>query len=93
MTAGNNGSRASNTVTWPAKHDNVISVGGCTEYGKRMEMSAVGREIDFLCPGQNILSTGKKIKVCPSYPSVCLLITALNSSYGKVMFSQSSLCP
>ena len=61
MTAGNNGSRSSNTVTWPAKHDNVISVGGCTEYGKRMEMSAVGREIDFLCPGQNIISTSKII--------------------------------
>ena len=25
-------------------------------------MSAVGREIDFLCPGQNILSTGRTIK-------------------------------
>ena len=55
---GNDGARQINTVEWPAKHETVISVGACTEMGELLKLSARGREIDFLCPGEKVLSAG-----------------------------------
>ncbi len=43
---------------FPAKHQSVISVGACNTMGHEMEMSAVGPEVDFLCPGEKVESTG-----------------------------------
>ncbi len=55
---GNDGSRANDTVPFPAKHPEVISVGGHDEYGKHANLSSEGDHIDFLCLSQNVKSTG-----------------------------------
>ena len=56
--AGNQGATGVNTIMWPAKHQSVICVGACNAMGKKMDMSAEGPEIDFLCPGEKVDSTG-----------------------------------
>ena len=63
--AGNDEFRDINTVMFPAKHQLVISVGACNVTGHEMELSAVGPEVDFLCPGERVESTG----------SVCIYIS------------------
>ncbi len=55
-----------NTIMWPAKHQSVICVGACNSMGRKMDMSAEGPEIDFLCPGEKVDSTG--------IPVFCLFI-------------------
>ncbi len=59
---GNYGSQGSNTITYPALHPNVICVGGCDHYGNLVPSSSVGKEVAFLCPGQNVISTCNKGK-------------------------------
>ena len=56
---GNDGARCVDTVQWPAKHENVISVGASTGLGTLLDLSARGRDIDFLCPGEKVISTGR----------------------------------
>ena len=55
---GNDGARDSDTVLWPAAHDNVISVGACDDLGRLVGFSAQGIDVDFMCPGQQIKSCG-----------------------------------
>ena len=55
--AGNYSAHAPNTVTYPAKHPNVICVGACDRAGYTSGLSSVGREVEFLCPGEGVVST------------------------------------
>ena len=59
ISSGNDGSRACDTVPFPAKHPEVISVGGHDEYGKHAALSSEGDHIDFLCQSENVQSTGR----------------------------------
>ena len=51
--AGNDGKDAhNNSLCYLARAGGVISMGACDQYGNRCPYSSVGREIDFLAPGQ-----------------------------------------
>ncbi len=52
--AGNSGNYG---VSYPAKYDNVISVGALDKDGKKANFSNYGPELDFVAPGVEILST------------------------------------
>lgn len=54
--AGNTGKHATDSVTWPAKMEEVIAVGSCNELGKISDFSARGPGLDFVFPGEDILS-------------------------------------
>lgn len=54
--AGNSGYTGANTIGWPAKYDNCICTGAYQENGSIANFSSGGREIDWACPGQNIVS-------------------------------------
>ena len=60
--AGNLGATGSDRVLYPAKHDNVISVGAHKVTGQVSDLSSVGDAIDFLCPGEQIRSTSNESK-------------------------------
>ncbi len=55
--SGNYGARALNTVTYPGKHSNVICIGACTEDGELYSKSSRGDDVDFLCPGKDVVTT------------------------------------
>ncbi|KAI8515606.1 hypothetical protein Bbelb_064190 [Branchiostoma belcheri] len=50
--ASNEGRRSSNTILFPARFGNVISVGSHDYLGHASNFTAVGREIDILGPGK-----------------------------------------
>jgi subtilisin family serine protease len=57
--AGNEGGKRSktNTVNYPGKLDEVITVGAVKEDGSIADFSSWGQELDIACPGYNIYST------------------------------------
>lgn len=62
---GNNGFSINDTVTYPAKYDEVIGVGALGKNKKRWFRTSRGNGIDILAPGEDILSNsldGKYIK-------------------------------
>lgn len=54
--AGNSGYNGSNTIGWPAKYENCICTGSYAENGQISNFSSGGREIDWACPGSNVIS-------------------------------------
>lgn len=54
--AGNTGKLSHDSVTWPAKMDEVIAVGSCNNKGQISRFSARGPGLDFVFPGEDILS-------------------------------------
>ena len=58
-TTGNYAAKGSNTITYPALHPNVICVGACDYLGNMSPVSSQGKEVDFLCPGKDVVSTGE----------------------------------
>ncbi|MGH0515850.1 S8 family peptidase [Bacillus cereus] len=55
--AGNKGGdKGSNTVTYPALYDEVISVGAINHNGKRYALSSIG-QIDLVAPGEYVYTT------------------------------------
>ncbi len=54
--AGNTGKLSKDSVTWPAKMEEVIAVGSCNEKGQISRFSARGPGLDFVFPGEDILS-------------------------------------
>jgi subtilisin family serine protease len=54
--AGNAGYNGSNTIGWPAKHTGSLCCGAYRQDGKIANFSSGGREIDWACPGQDIIS-------------------------------------
>jgi len=55
--AGNNGQVGSETMTEPAVYDNVLSVGACDWHGNLAPFSSVGKNLDIVMPGVDIIST------------------------------------
>lgn len=57
--AGNNGETDKPDVVYPAQYDECIAVGSCSDslMTDRSLFSSYGETIDFLAPGENILST------------------------------------
>ena len=54
--AGNSGYNGSNTIGWPAKYANCLCCGAYAESGQIANFSSGGRELDWACPGQNVIS-------------------------------------
>lgn len=54
--AGNDGYRGGNTVGWPAKYANCVCCGSYQESGAISNFSSGGNELDWACPGSNIVS-------------------------------------
>ena len=50
--AGNEGKTDRNTICYPARMGNLIVIGACDQFGNRRPYSSVGRELNFLCPGE-----------------------------------------
>ena len=51
--AGNEGSTGrQNTLSYPARCGNGITIGGCCQLGKRLDISSFGREMDFMAPAR-----------------------------------------
>lgn len=54
--AGNSGYNGQNTIGWPAKYANCLCCGAFAENGGISSFSSGGREIDWACPGSNVIS-------------------------------------
>jgi len=54
--AGNAGYNGANTIGWPAKHPNCLCCGAYAENGGIANFSSGGRELDWACPGSNVIS-------------------------------------
>lgn len=54
--AGNSGYSGRNTIGWPAKYPGCLCTGAYREDGKIANFSSGGEQIDWACPGQNIVS-------------------------------------
>lgn len=52
--AGNNG--PSSPIMFPARYSETISIGSIDQNLKRSVFSCSGKELEFLCPGENIIS-------------------------------------
>ena len=52
--AGNSGAKTD--ILYPAKYDNVIAIGAIDEFFNRTVFSCAGNSLDFLAPGQDIIS-------------------------------------
>ena len=52
--ASNYGSRTDQPIAYPARLGNVLCIGSHSSSGKASSFSAVGRDIDFLAPGENV---------------------------------------
>ena len=54
--AGNAGYNGANTIGWPAKYANCLCCGAYAENGSIANFSSGGRELDWACPGSNVVS-------------------------------------
>lgn len=54
--AGNSGYNGQNTIGWPAKYENCMCCGAYAQNGSISSFSSGGRELDWACPGSNIIS-------------------------------------
>ncbi|MBY0595105.1 S8 family peptidase [Bacillus bingmayongensis] len=57
--AGNEGYKEGNTITYPAKYHSVIAVGALNKHDTRGFLSSRGDELELMAPGVDILSTWK----------------------------------
>ena len=55
---GNEGFTSSNAVSYPSRLGNVLCIGAHTSHGTYHTASSVGREVDFLAPGEIVLPGG-----------------------------------
>lgn len=54
--AGNSGFNGRNTIGWPAKYQGALCCGAYRRDGQIANFSSGGRELDWACPGQDIIS-------------------------------------
>ncbi|PGA79653.1 alkaline serine protease [Bacillus wiedmannii] len=57
--AGNNGYKKTDTITYPAKFESVIAVGALDQDNQRGFLSSRGESLELMAPGVDILSTWK----------------------------------
>lgn len=90
--AGNSGSYGSNTVGYPARYGSVISIGSHDTNGNVSGFSSRGGDVDFIAPGEDIISTGKKGSyvrlsgtsfATPIVAGICALIISKDRKLGS----------
>jgi subtilisin family serine protease len=57
--AGNSGFNGANTIGWPARYAGCICCGAYQASGQIANFSSGGKELDWACPGQDIISFSK----------------------------------
>jgi len=57
--AGNSGYNGANTIGWPARYENCLCCGAYRADGQIANFSSGGKELDWACPGQDIISFSK----------------------------------
>lgn len=57
--AGNSGFNGANTIGWPARYDGCLCCGAYRADGQIANFSSGGKELDWACPGQDIISFSK----------------------------------
>lgn len=57
--AGNNGYKKTDTITYPAKFESVIAVGALDQGNQRGFLSSRGESLELMAPGVDILNTWK----------------------------------
>ena len=62
--AGNDGQKYLDPITYPATSENVICVGASDSYGNRAPFSPVGPQMEFLAPGESVLGPVTHTKEC-----------------------------
>ena len=76
--ASNSGMKGRLPITFPARLGHVLCVGACNDCGKPTSFTPVGREIDFLAPGEHLWAPtiGSKSSYCTvsgtSFATPCL---------------------
>jgi subtilisin len=95
--AGNSGfSGSRNTIGYPAKYLDCLCVGASRSDGQRASFSSGGREMDVVCPGQDIIScsttngyrsmSGTSMAT-PFFAGLCCLIIELMRREGYAAFT------
>ncbi len=95
--AGNSGfSGSRNTIGYPAKYMDCLCVGASRSDGQRASFSSGGREMDVVCPGQDIIScsttngyrsmSGTSMAT-PFFAGLCCLIIELMRREGYAAFT------
>ena len=52
--ASNSGRKSKQPITYPARLGHVLCIGACNHSGKPASFTPVGREVDFLAPGEDL---------------------------------------
>ena len=55
--AGNDGNISKDSISYPAKFQNVIAVGALDQLGKRADFSSIGPDLELMAPGVDITTT------------------------------------
>ncbi len=85
FTAGNTGTTSRNTISYPAKLGNVICIGAHSCYGAVQSFSSIGREVDFLAPGEFMILddhpvSGTSFAAPAAAAMIALILEYTNSS-------------
>ena len=69
--ASNRGHTYQTSITYPARLGNVLCIGSHSDHGKSSSFSPVGQDLDFLAPGENILSASSSSSLGLANQATC----------------------
>ena len=94
FSAGNIGLTSSNTISYPSRLGNVLCIGAHTWHGTSHGFSSVGREIDFLAPGEFMVLNKYPVSGTSfSAPAVAAFIALILQYVDKVVSGEWTLRP
>lgn len=94
FSAGNIGLTGSNTISYPSRLGNVLCIGAHTWHGTSHSFSSVGREVDFLAPGEFMI-LGKYPVSGTSFaaPAVAAFIALILQYVDKIVSGEWNFRP
>lgn len=100
--AGNSGFNGSNnTIGYPSKYLNCLCIGAYRSDGSRASFSSGGRELDVICPGQDIISSSKSggyvsmsgtSMATPYCAGLMALVVSIMKREGHLAFQTADEC-